>query len=51
MPTLELLAARHEREGLQVLAINFRETDDALQRFLQSVLYRRNALLPLDSPG
>lgn len=37
MPTLELLAARHEREGLQVLAINFRETDDALQRFLQSM--------------
>lgn len=34
MPTLELLAQRHERDRLQVLAINFRETDAALQRYL-----------------
>ena len=36
MPSLELLAQRHERDGLQVQAVNFRETDAALRRFLQS---------------
>lgn len=36
MPSLELLAARHEAEGLQVLAINHRETDAAVRRFLDS---------------
>ena len=32
MPSLELLAARHERDRLQVVAVNFRETDAALRR-------------------
>jgi thiol-disulfide isomerase/thioredoxin len=35
LPTLELLAARHERDGLEVLAVNFRETDAAVRRFTQ----------------
>ncbi|MBI3367736.1 MAG: TlpA family protein disulfide reductase [Burkholderiales bacterium] len=34
MPSLELLAQRHEKDRLQVLAINFRETDSALRRFV-----------------
>ncbi|MFM1990911.1 MAG: hypothetical protein RJA99_3868 [Pseudomonadota bacterium] len=37
MPSLELLAARHERDRLQVVAVNFRETDAALRRFLASM--------------
>ena len=32
MPSLELLAAR--ADGLQVVAVNFRETDSAIRRFL-----------------
>jgi transglutaminase-like putative cysteine protease/thiol-disulfide isomerase/thioredoxin len=35
MPSLELLAQRHERDGLQVVAVNFRETDGAIRRFLE----------------
>jgi len=34
MPSLELLAERHTRDRLQVMAINFRETDGAIRRFL-----------------
>lgn len=37
MPSLELLAQRHDAEGLLVLAVNFRETDAAVQRFLQTM--------------
>ena len=37
MPSLELLAARHEKDRLQVVAVNFRETDAALRRFLASM--------------
>jgi len=42
MPSLELLAQRHEREGLLVLAINQRETDAAIRRYLQ--------LMPISLP-
>jgi thiol-disulfide isomerase/thioredoxin len=35
MPSLELLAQRHERDGLVVLAVNFRETDAAIRRFVE----------------
>lgn len=35
MPSLELLAQRHEKDGLQIQAVNFRETDAAMRRFLQ----------------
>lgn len=34
LPSLELLAERHEKQGLQVLAVNHRETDQALARFI-----------------
>jgi thiol-disulfide isomerase/thioredoxin len=35
MPSLELLATRFEAEGLEVLAINYRETDAAVRRFVE----------------
>ena len=34
MPSLELLASRHERAGLAVLAVNYQETLLAIKRFL-----------------
>lgn len=34
LPSLELLAARHEGQGLQVVTINFRETEGTMRRFL-----------------
>jgi thiol-disulfide isomerase/thioredoxin len=37
MPSLELLAQRHEPDRLQVVAVNFRETDAALRRFLSTM--------------
>jgi thiol-disulfide isomerase/thioredoxin len=36
MPSLELLATRHEAQGLQVLAVNFRETDAAVRRYIEA---------------
>src|SRR5262249_3379668 len=36
MPSLELLATRHEAQGLQVLALNFRATDAAVRRFIDA---------------
>ena len=35
MPSLELLATRHERAGLVVLAVNYQETLPAIKRFLE----------------
>jgi len=35
MPSLELLEQRHERDGLVVAAVNFRETDAAIRSFLE----------------
>jgi thiol-disulfide isomerase/thioredoxin len=37
MPSLELLAQRHERDGLLVMAVNYRETDAAVRRFLSEM--------------
>ena len=34
MPSLELLASRHERAGLAVLAVNYKEALPAIKRFL-----------------
>jgi thiol-disulfide isomerase/thioredoxin len=34
MPSLELLAQRHERDRVQVVAVNFRETDAVIRRFV-----------------
>ena len=35
MPSLELLASRHERAGLAVLAVNYKEALPAIKRFLE----------------
>lgn len=35
MPSLELLATRHERAGLVVLTVNYREALPAIRRFLE----------------
>jgi len=35
MRSLELLAARHARDGLVVLAVNFKETPEVIRNFLQ----------------
>ena len=35
MPSLELLAQRHEGGGLAVLAVNFKEPRSAIERFLK----------------
>lgn len=37
MSSLELFAQRHERDGVVVIAVNHRETDAALGRFLQQM--------------
>jgi len=42
MPSLELLAQRHEAERFDIVAINHRETDAAIARFL--------ALMPITLP-
>ncbi len=34
MPSLELLAQRHAADGLEVVAVNHRETDAAIKRFM-----------------
>jgi thiol-disulfide isomerase/thioredoxin len=34
MPSLELLAAQHRADGLQVIAINYREGESAVRRFI-----------------
>jgi thiol-disulfide isomerase/thioredoxin len=34
MPSLELLAERHEKAGLVVVAVNHRETDASIRRYL-----------------
>ncbi len=34
MPSLERLAARHAQAGLQVIAVNFRESPNAVRRFM-----------------
>lgn len=34
LPSLELMAERYAKQGLQVLAVNYRETDQALARFI-----------------
>jgi len=34
LPSLELLAERHAKDKLQVVAVNYRETDGAIRRFL-----------------
>ena len=36
MPALQELAARHQARGLQLVAVNFKESEASVQRFLQA---------------
>jgi thiol-disulfide isomerase/thioredoxin len=48
IPSLEAFAARHERDGVEVLAVNFRETEGALRRFLASMPLALTVLRDVD---
>jgi thiol-disulfide isomerase/thioredoxin len=48
MPSLQQLAARHEAEGLQVVAINFREGERAVRRFIAATGLRLPVLYDRD---
>ena len=48
MPSLELLATRHERAGLVVLAVNYKEALPKIQRFLEVLPFSLPILLDPD---
>jgi len=48
MPSLELLATRHERAGLAVLAVNYKEALPTIQRFLDVLPFSLPILLDRD---
>ena len=48
MPSLELLATRHERAGLVVLAVNYKEPVPTIQRFLEALPFSLPILLDRD---
>jgi thiol-disulfide isomerase/thioredoxin len=48
MPSLQQLAAQHEAKGLQVVAINFREGESAVRRFIAGTGLRLPVLYDRD---
>lgn len=48
MPSLELLATRHERAGLVVLSINYKEPVATIRRFLEALPFSLPVLLDSD---
>lgn len=48
MPSLELLATRHEKAGLVVLAVNYKEALPTIQRFLDVLPFSLPILLDRD---
>ena len=48
MPSLELLATRHEKAGLVVLAVNYKEPLPKIQRFLKALPFSLPILLDSD---
>jgi thiol-disulfide isomerase/thioredoxin len=48
MPSLELLAARHETRGLQVMAVNYRETRVVINRFTDATTLKLPVLCDAD---
>ncbi len=48
MPSLELLATRHERAGLVVLAVNYQEAAPVIKRFLDVLPFSLPILLDRD---
>lgn len=51
MPSLELLETRHAADGLRVLAVNFRETDATVRRFIDSAGLTLGILRDRDRDG
>jgi thiol-disulfide isomerase/thioredoxin len=48
MPSLELLATRHEKAGLVVLSVNFKEPPPTIRRFLEVLPFSLPILLDRD---
>lgn len=48
MPSLEALAARRRRDGLTVVAINYRESPEVIQQFLARMSFKVPILLDAD---
>jgi len=48
MPSLELLAAQHERDGLTILAVNYKEPLPTIKRFLEVLPFSLPILLDRD---
>ena len=48
MPSLELLATRHEKAGLVVLSVNYQEPAPTISRFLQTLPFSLPILLDRD---
>ena len=48
MPSLELLATRHEHAGLVILSINYRESLPTIRRFLETLPFSLPILLDRD---
>lgn len=48
MPSLELLAAQHERNGLTILAVNYKEPLPTIKRFLDALPFSLPILLDRD---
>jgi thiol-disulfide isomerase/thioredoxin len=48
MPSLELLATRHEREGLTILSVNYQEPLPTIKRFLDALPFSLPILLDRD---
>lgn len=48
MPSLELLAAQHERNGLTILAVNYKEPLPTIKRFLDVLPFSLPILLDRD---
>lgn len=48
MPSLEAMAARRAEEGVSVAAVNYRETEEVVRRFLARLPFKVPVLLDLD---
>ncbi len=48
MPSLELLATRHEQAGLVILAVNYQEAPPTIRRFLETLPFSLPILLDRD---
>jgi hypothetical protein len=48
MPSLELLATRHEQAGLVILSVNYREPVPTIKRFLEALPFSLPILLDRD---